>query len=393
MKLKLLGNSRNGITWKRYLKELGDNEEISVNLLIGPNCLEALEPVEVIPRQNDGPYAIRTALGLYVVAPVKPQCHNVVSCNRIAVVKTDSGKMAEHHFEIEKGCADISVKEMLKKMYMTDFNEPCLKDADPVTKRLKEISYEDKRFLKIMQNEILKVGKYNKLPLPLRNNNMSVPNNRNMLEKRLMHLKNRFQKDCKFYEDYNKFMEEIRSKGYARKAKTNSPDGRTWHLPHHGVYHPFKPSKLKVVFDCSAKLNGRSINKELLPGPDLTNMLVGFLTEFKENKVAFIAHIEKMYFQIFFAEQHRSLLQFLWWKEGNISEKPTDYEMCVHVFGGVSSGGCSKYALKITAVENKEKFGKETAETLQNNCYVDDLLKSVANQDNSVNKKGYRNVP
>ena len=27
---------------------------------------------------------------------------------------------------------------MLKKMYMTDFNEPCLKNADPVTKGLKE---------------------------------------------------------------------------------------------------------------------------------------------------------------------------------------------------------------------------------------------------------------
>ena len=33
-------------------------------------------------------------------------------------------------------------------MYMTDFNEPCLKGVDPVTKGLKEISYEDKRFLR-----------------------------------------------------------------------------------------------------------------------------------------------------------------------------------------------------------------------------------------------------
>ena len=41
-----------------------------------------------------------------------------------------------------------------------------------------------------------------------------------------------------------------------------------------------------------------------------------------------MADIEKMYFQIFVAEQHRSLLQFLWWKEGNISDKPNDYEMC-----------------------------------------------------------------
>ena len=54
-------------------KELGDNEDISVDLLIGANCLEALRPVEVIPRPNDGPYAIRTALGWCVVGPIKAQ--------------------------------------------------------------------------------------------------------------------------------------------------------------------------------------------------------------------------------------------------------------------------------------------------------------------------------
>ena len=83
-------------------------------------------------------------------------------------------------------------------------------------------------------------------------------------------------------------MEEIISEGYAIEAKTNSPDGRTWYLPHHGVYHPHKPSKLRVVLDCSAKLNDRSINKELLPGPDLGNELVGVLTKITENKVAFM---------------------------------------------------------------------------------------------------------
>ena len=57
---------------------------------------------------------------------------------------------------------------------------------------------------------------------------------------------------------------------------------------------------------------------------------------------------------------------------------------CAHVFGGVSSGACSNYALKITAVENKEKFGGEAAQTLQNNFFVDDLLKSVANEDVAV---------
>ena len=42
-----------------------------MDVLTGANCLEALKPVGVIPRQNDGPYAIRTALGWYAVGPIE----------------------------------------------------------------------------------------------------------------------------------------------------------------------------------------------------------------------------------------------------------------------------------------------------------------------------------
>ena len=45
-------------------------------------------------------------------------------------------------------------------------------------------------------------------------------------------------------------------------------------FPHHAVHHPRKPGKIRVVFDCSAEFEGKSINKELLPGPDLTNQIV-----------------------------------------------------------------------------------------------------------------------
>ena len=95
---------------ERISKELGDNEDINVDLLIGANCLGALEPIQFMPRQSGSSYAIRTALGWCVVGPIKAQCYNVVSCNRIAVIKADSGKMAEHQFEVEKGCKDICVK-------------------------------------------------------------------------------------------------------------------------------------------------------------------------------------------------------------------------------------------------------------------------------------------
>ena len=225
---------------EKISNEFGDNEDISVDLLMGGNCLEALRPVEVIRRQNDGPCTIRTSLGWCVVGPIKAQCHNAVSCNWITVIKDDSEKIAEHHFEIEKGYEYIGVIEMLKKMYMTDFNEPCLKDADSVTKRLQEISYQNRRFLKIMQKEISKVGKHHQL-------NMSLPNNQNMVEKRLMHLKRRFQKDFKSCEDYNKFMEEVIIKGREEKPTTNPPYEKALYLPHHGVYLPHKPRILSGV--------------------------------------------------------------------------------------------------------------------------------------------------
>ena len=64
---------------------------------------------------------------------------------------------------------------------------------------------------------------------------------------------------------------------------------------------------------------GRSINKELLVEPDLTNQIIGILIRFRQGKVAFFAHIEKMFFQVLSSKEHRSLLCFLWWQDGNLS--------------------------------------------------------------------------
>ena len=97
-----------------------------------------------------------------------------------------------------------------------------------------------------------------------------------------------------------------------------------------------------------------------------------------------MADIEKVYFQILVADEHRSLLMFLWWKYGDMSKEIIDHEMCVHVFGGVSSGACSNYALRRTAIENENKYGKDAAEMLKNNFYVDDMLKLVENEDKAI---------
>lgn len=80
---------------------------------------------------------------------------------------------------------------------------------------------------------------------------------------------------------YSTFMDDLLVKGYARKVPNEQCDKQsdaTWYLPHHPVFHPQKPDKVLVVFDCAAEYGGTSLNKELLQGPDLTNSLVRVLT-------------------------------------------------------------------------------------------------------------------
>ena len=98
-------------------REIGNKENIKVDLLIGANCSEVLEPHEIIPSQDKGLYAFKIALGWCVVRPMKAQQLNVISCNRISVMRAGTEDILEHHFEIEKKCEDFDAKETLKKMY------------------------------------------------------------------------------------------------------------------------------------------------------------------------------------------------------------------------------------------------------------------------------------
>ena len=119
-------------------------------------------------------------------------------------------------------------------------------------------------------------------------------------------------------------MKNIIEKGYAKKvalSRLKTEEGKVWYLPHHGIYHPKKPDKIPVVFDCSCQYEGRSLNKELLQGPDMTSSLVGVLSIFRQEPIAFMADIEAMFYQVFVPEEQQSYLHFLWWPDGSINQE------------------------------------------------------------------------
>ncbi|KAL6479012.1 hypothetical protein MHYP_G00124450 [Metynnis hypsauchen] len=170
--------------------------------------------------------------------------------------------------------------------------------------------------------------------------------------------------------------EEIISKGDAELTPV-TPEGDTvWYIPHHGVYHPKKPDKLRVLFDCSAKYRGISLNDTLLTGPDLINSLVGVLCRFRKERVAVICDIERMFHQFSVTPEVRNYLKFLWWNGGDLDREPQEYRMAVHLFGAALSPGCANFGLKYLARQHKADYPSASA-FIEKNFYVDDGLTSV----------------
>ena len=55
---------------------------------------------------------------------------------------------------------------------------------------------------------------------------------------------------------------------------------------------------------------------------------------------------------------------------------PKEYRMTVHLFGATSSPSCANYALRKTAEEFGNLFGKQAEHAIKKNFYVDDCLRS-----------------
>ena len=325
--------------------------QANVGLLIGCDAPDILEPKEIKSSCKGGPYATRTIFGWVVNGPLG---------------RTQSSPSRTTNF-IK---ADVELSEQLQNYCNMEFN-------DSVYGEKSSMSQNDKRALQTMQETaILKNGHY-EIALPWKNGPPCLENNRPVAEHRLKLLKKRLSKDAELLTKYKEFIEDLLQKGYAVKAPADENLGKTWYLPHHPVFHPAKPGKIRVVFDCSAKFRGSSLNDKFLQGPDFTNSLVGVLTRFRQERVALMSDVESMFYQVRVQPDDRSALRFLWWPEGNLDADPEELMMTVHLFEGVSSPSCANFALRNTASDNRQEFKLETANTVERNFYVDDCLKSV----------------
>lgn len=145
--------------------------------------------------------------------------------------------------------------------------------------------------------------------------------------------------------------------GYARRLTSHEAhirDERTWYLPHFGVQTPHKPSKMRLVFDAAAKVDGISLNSALLTGPDLNQTLIKLLFLFRMRRVGICADIAEMFHQIEIQPSDRRSQRFLWRNEAN--DAIDTYEMRVMTFGATCSPTSAQYVKNVNASRFEDQY-------------------------------------
>ena len=324
-----------------------------VTILLGCDVPEAHWVFDQRISGRKQPYAIRTLFGWILCGPLKDRYNTQTSINLF--------------------CCDVhSLSNHIKLIYNHEFGD---------TLDMSEAySIQEKKALSIISEGTSYNNGHFVIPLPWKNRSTVIPVNLSLAHKRLNYLRGRFHRDGNLFDKYKGVIQRHIDKGYIERVFDNplTPNiSPLWYLPHHAVFNPRKPDKIRVVFDCAAKYMNVSLNDCLLQGPNLTTQLIQVLIRFRQETMAILADIQEMFLQVHVPEEHRDALRILWWPEHDLKNIPVEYRMTVHPFGAVSSLFCANYALQRTASDFRYLVLPQVKDAVNSNFYVDDYLDSL----------------
>ncbi|XP_076624584.1 uncharacterized protein LOC143343501 [Colletes latitarsis] len=171
---------------------------------------------------------------------------------------------------------------------------------------------------------------------------------------------------------YQAFLNEYRELGHMTKLDAPRTD-EGYYLPHHAVVKDTSvTTKLRVVFDASAKTSrGTSLNDCLMTGPTIQEDLFSLLTRFRSHSIVLTADIEKMYRQTLVHPSERVFQKILWRAS---PRHPIDtYRLNTVTYGTTAAPFLAIRSLHQLAKDEGEQF-RNAATVVLEDFYVDDLL-------------------
>ena len=247
---------------------------------------------EVIGKHPKDPVSRQTPLGWVCFGPTS---NNPLSINTHA------------HMTRTYSTSQVNVDEtndMLRKLWELDAIGIRDNNIRAMTKD------ETKAMETAQSNQILKDGRY-EIGILWKEGEPEFKNNFEMAFSRLSNLETSLLKRPEIASAYCEIIKDYVDKQYVRKVPMT--DEEQWFLPHFAVVNNQKTStKVRIVFDAAAKLEGKSLNDAIHSGPKLQRELVDVLTRFRSAPVALSADISQMFLQVGLAENDRRFHRFLW---------------------------------------------------------------------------------
>ncbi|XP_044184810.1 uncharacterized protein LOC122964955 [Acropora millepora] len=330
-----------------------------VDLLIGNDFYWSFF-IGDVKRGESGPVAMKTILGWVLSGPI-PHAPgsgsdvNLVTCHTLRLNASS--------------CDDLNVSR---------------KDEDPLLEQVKKFweiesigvspheGTVDDKFLDTIR---ACDGRY-EVSLPWKEQHALLPDNYALAVSRLASVLKRLRRNPKLFAEYNRIIEEQSLQGIISDVDPHAPVqvGRLHYLPHHPVVREDKQTtKVRIVYDASAKYTGPSLNDCLHAGPSLISDIPDVLMRFRYHQIALAADIEKAFLMVQVAKADRDVLRFLWINDPTSEDPNIVVKRFNRVVFGVTS---SPFLLNGTVrhhVSNYEVEDPQFVNDFLSSLYVDDF--------------------
>ncbi|XP_070515344.1 uncharacterized protein [Cardiocondyla obscurior] len=352
--------------WGRELKELGidasdrHSKREAISVLIGVDVAGKLYTGRIHVLKN-GLVAMETYLGWLITGkvPEERRKYNVVTTAMSLFVN------------------NVTVSDL--------WSLDVLGIRDPIETRTKLEQEAD------MHETFLKTVRVNKkrryeIKLPWLQNHPELPQNKKMALSRLQSTIQKLKAD-NVYMEYDAVFLEWLAEGIIERVPEEEEQNWGHYLPHRHVLKEGSTTKIRPVFDASAKEHASpSLNDCLHKGPNLIELITAILLRFRENSIGIISDIKKAFLQISIDKTDRDFLRFLWY---DVNGKIIIYRHCRVVFGVSSSPFILSAIINLhlnNCLKSLEDFGddklRENIKRLLESFYVNNSITSINSREN-----------
>lgn len=333
--------------------------QIVPDILLGSDQYWSLLTGEVLKGET-GPTALNTHLGWILSGPAQVK-EAPASCSTFVT----------HILRVDGLCSNKRLEKELCAFW--DIESLGITENESIVQGQfkSHVSFQDGRYV---------------VALPWKDSCLPLPNKYRLSLRRLNSLFKRLKDTPDLLHKYDAIIREQLDLGIVVPVDDNmSSPARVHYMPHHAVVRSDKSTtKVRVVYDASAKADGPSLNDCLHAGPSLHRKIFEILVRFRAYPVALASDIEKAFLMIQVAKSDQDVLRFLWFKDIHADVPELQILKFTRVVFGVAP---SPYLLNATIachLDQYESTHQETVSKIRESIYVDDVIMGAQSESEAL---------